>query len=49
MPVSAREEAEIRSLETQTLIQALQAGLLTPEEARERFLRGEGGASGAAL
>ena len=49
MPVSAREEAEIRSLETQTLIQALQAGLLTPEEARERFLRGEGGAGGSAL
>ena len=38
MTTSPREEAEIRARNTDTLVKALQAGLLTPGEARDRFL-----------
>ena len=38
MTLSPREEADIQARRTETLIQALQAGLLTPEEAKERLL-----------
>lgn len=38
MPASPREEAEIRSKNADTLIRALHAGLLTPDEARSRLL-----------
>ncbi len=38
MPVSPGEEAEIRARGADTLIRALQAGLLTPAEARSRLL-----------
>ncbi|MBR2824431.1 MAG: DUF1073 domain-containing protein [Clostridia bacterium] len=36
--VSPREEADIRARETETVIQAVAAGLLTPAEGRERIL-----------
>ena len=38
MPASPREEAEIREQNARTVIQAVQAGLLTPGEGRERLL-----------
>lgn len=38
MTASPREEAEIRAKNTETLVQAVRAGLLTPGEARERLL-----------
>jgi hypothetical protein len=38
MPVSPGEEAEIRARGADTLIRALQAGLLTQAEARSRLL-----------
>ena len=38
MTTSPREEAEIRAVSTGTLVQAVQAGLLTRAEARERLL-----------
>ena len=38
MTASPREEAEIREQNARTVIQAVQAGLLTPGEGRERLL-----------
>ena len=38
MPASPREEAEIRAMNAETLIKAVGAGLLSPQEARERIL-----------
>ena len=38
MTVSPREEAEIRAKNAETLVKAVQAGLLTPEEGREHLL-----------
>ena len=38
MTTSPREEAEIRARNTDTLVRAVQAGLLTPEEGRERLM-----------
>jgi len=38
MTTSPREEAEIRARNTETLVRAVEAGLLTPAEAREKLL-----------
>ena len=38
MTTSPREEAEIRSAQADTLIRAVQAGLLSPAEGREKLL-----------
>ena len=38
MTTAPREEAEIRARNTETLVRAVEAGLLTPAEAREKLL-----------
>ena len=38
MTTSPAEEAEIRAKNTESLVKAVEAGLLTPEEGREKIL-----------